>query len=54
LFVIDMPMSLDGFVAGLDDGKTHPLGRHGGTHVFGSGSAVRWVARFHRRVHAGR
>ncbi len=24
--VIDMTMSLDGFVAGPDDGKTHPLG----------------------------
>jgi hypothetical protein len=25
--VIDMSMSLDGFVAGPDDGKAHPLGR---------------------------
>jgi dihydrofolate reductase len=32
--VIDMSMSLDGFVAGPDDGKKHPLGRHGGEHVF--------------------
>jgi dihydrofolate reductase len=32
--VIDMSMSLDGFVAGPDDGKDHPLGRHGGEHVF--------------------
>lgn len=32
--VIDMSMSLDGFVAGPDDGKAHPLGRHGGAHVF--------------------
>jgi len=32
--VIDMSMSLDGFVAGPDDGKTFPLGRHGGMHVF--------------------
>ena len=32
--VIDMSMSLDGFVAGPDDGKAHPLGRHGGEHVF--------------------
>jgi len=32
--VIDMSMSLDGFVAGPDDGKAHPLGRHGGPHVF--------------------
>jgi dihydrofolate reductase len=32
--VIDMSMSLDGFVAGPHDGKAHPLGRHGGEHVF--------------------
>jgi dihydrofolate reductase len=32
--VIDMSVSLDGFVAGPDDGKAHPLGRHGGEHVF--------------------
>jgi dihydrofolate reductase len=32
--VIDMSMSLDGFVAGPDDGKDYPLGRHGGEHVF--------------------
>jgi dihydrofolate reductase len=32
--VIDMSMSLDGFVAGPEDGKAHPLGRHGGEHVF--------------------
>jgi hypothetical protein len=32
--VIDMTMSLDGFVAGPDDGKAHPLGRHGGEHIF--------------------
>jgi dihydrofolate reductase len=32
--VIDMSMSLDGFVAGPDDGSTHPLGRHGGEHIF--------------------
>lgn len=32
--VIEMSMSLDGFVAGPDDGKAHPLGRHGGMHVF--------------------
>src|ERR1041384_8755827 len=31
---IDMSMSLDGFVAGPDDGKAHPLGTHGGEHVF--------------------
>jgi dihydrofolate reductase len=32
--VIDMSTSLDGFVAGPDDGKANPLGRHGGEHVF--------------------
>jgi dihydrofolate reductase len=32
--VIEMSMSLDGFVAGPDDGKAHPLGRQGGEHVF--------------------
>ena len=32
--VVDMSMSLDRFVAGPDDGKTFPLGRHGGMHVF--------------------
>lgn len=32
--VINMTMSLDGFVAGPDDGAEHPLGRHGGAHLF--------------------
>ncbi len=32
--VIDMTMSLDGFVAGPDDGKKFPLGRHGGMRIF--------------------
>ena len=32
--VVDMSMSLDGFVAGPDDGKKFPLGRHGGMHIF--------------------
>ena len=32
--VIDMTMSLDGFVAGPDEDKTHPLGRHGGIRIF--------------------
>jgi dihydrofolate reductase len=32
--VIDMSMSLDGFIAGPNDGKEHPLGLHGGEHVF--------------------
>lgn len=32
--VIDMSMSLDGFVAGPDDSKESPLGRNGGEHVF--------------------
>lgn len=31
--VIDMSMSLDGFVAGPDD-ESQPLGRHGGMHIF--------------------
>jgi dihydrofolate reductase len=34
LVVIDMSISLDGFVAGPDDGSAHPLGTHGGEHVF--------------------
>ena len=29
-----MTMSLDGFVAGPDDGKAYPLGRHGGMNIF--------------------
>lgn len=32
--VIDMSMSLDGYVAGPDDGKEHPLGKNGGEHIF--------------------
>lgn len=32
--VIDMTMSLDGFVAGPGDGKEFPLGRHGGMAIF--------------------
>ncbi|MEP7189409.1 MAG: dihydrofolate reductase, partial [Roseiflexaceae bacterium] len=32
--VIDMSMSLDGFVAGPDDSTADPLGRQGGEHVF--------------------
>jgi dihydrofolate reductase len=32
--VIDMTISLDGFVAGPDDGKDYPLGRHGGMEIF--------------------
>jgi dihydrofolate reductase len=32
--VIDMSMSLDGFVAGPQDGQAHPLGLNGGEHVF--------------------
>jgi dihydrofolate reductase len=31
---IDMSMSLDGFIAGPDDGDANPLGRHGGMHIF--------------------
>jgi len=32
--VIDMTMSLDGFVAGPGDGKKFPLGQHGGMTIF--------------------
>jgi dihydrofolate reductase len=32
--VIDMTMSLDGFVAGPDDGEDNPLGRHEGMRIF--------------------
>jgi dihydrofolate reductase len=32
--VIDMTMSLDGFVAGPEDGKQHPLGKHDGMRIF--------------------
>jgi len=32
--VIDMTMSLDGFVAGPGDGKQFPLGQHGGMAIF--------------------
>ena len=39
--VVDMSMSLDGFVAGPDDGKTFPLGRHGGMPRSGSGALTR-------------
>ena len=28
--ILDISVSLDGFVAGPDDGKADPLGRHGG------------------------
>ena len=32
--VIDLSISLDGFIAGPDDGKQHPLGTRGGDHIF--------------------
>ncbi len=32
--VIDMTMSLDGFVAGPEDGKDHPLGKHDAMRIF--------------------
>jgi dihydrofolate reductase len=32
--IIDMTMSLDGYVAGPDDGPEHPLGKHGGMAIF--------------------
>jgi dihydrofolate reductase len=34
LIVIEMSMSLDGFVAGPDDSSAHPLGLRGGNRVF--------------------
>jgi dihydrofolate reductase len=34
LVVIEMSMSLDGFIAGPDDGPEHRLGTHGGEKVF--------------------
>lgn len=32
--IIDMSMSLDGVVAGPEDGAEHPLGKHGGEAIF--------------------
>jgi hypothetical protein len=32
--VIEMTMSLDGFVSGPEDGEANPLGKHGGMHIF--------------------
>ena len=32
--VIDMTLSLDGYVAGPNDGKAYPLGQHGGMAIF--------------------
>ena len=32
--VIDMSISLDGFVAGPNDGPEHPLGERGGERIF--------------------
>lgn len=32
--IIDMTMSLDGYVAGPDDGPAFPLGKHGGMSIF--------------------
>src|SRR5438105_6440895 len=32
--IIDMTMSLDGYVAGPDDGPADPLGKHGGMSIF--------------------
>jgi hypothetical protein len=32
--IIDMTMSLDGFVAGPEDGPDDPLGKHGGMAIF--------------------
>jgi len=32
--MIDLTMSLDGFIAGPGDGEEHPLGKRGGMHIF--------------------
>jgi dihydrofolate reductase len=32
--IIDLSMSLDGFIAGPGDDRTHPLGTRGGEHIF--------------------
>jgi dihydrofolate reductase len=32
--MIDLTMSLDGFIAGPGDGEEHPLGERGGMHIF--------------------
>jgi hypothetical protein len=32
--VIDITMSLDGYVAGPGDGKDYPLGKHDGMRIF--------------------
>jgi dihydrofolate reductase len=32
--VVDLSMSLDGFIAGPNDGKKYPLGQRGGEHIF--------------------
>jgi dihydrofolate reductase len=32
--IVDLTISLDGFVAGPDDRKQHPLGTRGGEHIF--------------------
>ena len=32
--IVDMTMSLDGYVAGPDDGPEFPLGKHGGMSIF--------------------
>ena len=32
--IIDMTMSLDGYIAGPDDGPEFPLGKHGGMSIF--------------------
>ena len=34
MVIIDMSMSLDGFVAGPDDGPDAGLGKRGGEHIF--------------------
>lgn len=47
LCVIEMSMSLDGFIAGPDDNSAHPLGLRGGPKVFD------WLSSGHRRFPLG-
>jgi dihydrofolate reductase len=48
--IIDLSMSLDGFIAGPHDGVDHPLGLRGGAHVFdwyqGGGEPIHGDDRF--------
>jgi dihydrofolate reductase len=48
--IIDLTMSLDGYIAGPDDGAKHPLGLRGGAHLFdwyqGGGEPIHGDDRF--------